>query len=98
MTQQDNGGAAFPLHPGIMPDWKASAGMTLREWFAGQAPDVPAWFGKMTDVGQIGTFHGTAEQWLIARQAAAAANVKIVASWGYAYADAMLAARSANAD
>lgn len=32
-----DGGAAFPLHPGIAPDWTASTGMTLRDWFAGQA-------------------------------------------------------------
>ncbi|ARC37851.1 hypothetical protein A6J80_17190 [Paracoccus yeei] len=28
------GGAAFPLHPGIAPDWTASTGMTLRDFFA----------------------------------------------------------------
>lgn len=37
-----DGGAAFPLHPGIVPDWTASTGMTLRDWFAGQAI---AWAG-----------------------------------------------------
>lgn len=33
----NDGGAAFPLHPGIMPDWTASTGLTKRDWFAGQA-------------------------------------------------------------
>ena len=37
MTTKDDGGAAFPLHPGIAPEWTASTGMTLRDWFAGQA-------------------------------------------------------------
>lgn len=34
---RSDGGAAFPLHPGISPDWTNSAGMSLRDWFAGQA-------------------------------------------------------------
>ena len=37
MSDTKDGGAAFPLHPGVAPDWTASAGMTLRDWFAGQA-------------------------------------------------------------
>lgn len=37
MAEIKTGGAAFPLHPGVNPDWQASAGMSLRDWFAGQA-------------------------------------------------------------
>ena len=37
MTTKDDGGPAFPLHPGIAPEWTALTGMTLRDWFAGQA-------------------------------------------------------------
>jgi len=29
--------SAFPLHPGIQADWDQATGMTLRDWFAGQA-------------------------------------------------------------
>jgi hypothetical protein len=32
-----DGGPAFPLHPGILAEWKQSAGMTLRDYFAAQA-------------------------------------------------------------
>lgn len=36
MTERNDGGPAFPLHPGVLPEWTASAGMSLRDWFAGQ--------------------------------------------------------------
>ena len=42
MTDRDNGGPAFPIHPdmplalGCTPS-VSDAGMTLRDWFAGQA-------------------------------------------------------------
>jgi hypothetical protein len=36
MTQQDNGGPAFPLQPASTPEM-CYLGMSLRDWFAGQA-------------------------------------------------------------
>ena len=33
---KNDGGPAFPVHPEIHPD-EPHAGMTLRDWFAGQA-------------------------------------------------------------
>lgn len=33
----DDGGPAFPLHPGVLPDWDGQNGMSLRDHFAGQA-------------------------------------------------------------
>lgn len=33
----DDGGPAFPLHPGVLPDWDGQNGMSLRDWFAGLA-------------------------------------------------------------
>ena len=37
MSEIYNGGPAFPLHPDLSPEWTAFTGMTLRDWFAGQA-------------------------------------------------------------
>lgn len=34
MSEKDNGGPAFPVGSG---QWKDFPGMTLRDWFAGQA-------------------------------------------------------------
>lgn len=40
MTKINDGGAAFPLHPGILPDWDQSNGMTLRDYFAAKMVSV----------------------------------------------------------
>jgi hypothetical protein len=34
---KNDGGNAFPLHPGILPEWHPQCGMSLRDYFAGQA-------------------------------------------------------------
>ncbi len=34
MSERDNGGPAFPMAPDVSGHW---SGMTLRDWFAGQA-------------------------------------------------------------
>ena len=36
MSKDNNGGPAFPIR-GDRTDWNASGGMSLRDWFAGQA-------------------------------------------------------------
>ena len=72
--------AAFPLHPGVMPDWHESAGMTLRDHFAGQiaaalcsaTDSTGLWMAPMVDGG-----------------------ADIVARRAYDVADAMLRAREA---
>jgi hypothetical protein len=71
MSKRDDGGSAFPS--GATPD-----GMSLRDWFAGQALDgMGMWFPRLTysqeDIG---------EQDQLAR-----------AKWAYAQADAMLKER-----
>ena len=58
MSEKLENPPAFPLHPGINPDWTASAGATLRDVFAWQALPVvadtypewqlKAWFGGRT--------------------------------------------------
>ena len=37
MSEKDNGGPAFPTEPNTQPGYYAHHGMTLRDWFAGQA-------------------------------------------------------------
>jgi hypothetical protein len=59
MTTKDNGGPAFPTKPLGPVYGKLYDGMTLRDWFAGQAlaglvrsdqPDgFPAWVGHALD-------------------------------------------------
>lgn len=31
MSKINDGGPAYPLHPGVLPDWKWQAGMSLRD-------------------------------------------------------------------
>jgi hypothetical protein len=70
-----NGGPAFPVEgQGAFGPITKSAGMSLRDYFAGQAilgTQVNAWEDCLT-VDQ---------------------NAKVVATWAYAIADAMLAVR-----
>ncbi|MBB4063644.1 hypothetical protein [Gellertiella hungarica] len=42
---------AFPLHPGILPEWQDNAGMTKREYFAGLAMQ-----GLLGSNGNDGTY------------------------------------------
>ncbi len=84
MSDKDNGGSAFPLN--ASDAWGGPvAGMTLRDWFAGQAIanfaictgkaeeyELTAWFGP----------HRTG-----------ITRAEIVAKQAYAYADAMLEVR-----
>lgn len=37
MSKINDGGPAYPLHPGVLPDWQGQVGMSLRDYFAGQA-------------------------------------------------------------
>ena len=82
-----DGGPAFPA-----PEWFESAiegetgkfmydhpGMTLRDWFAGQAPPMPTRISYTT--------HNYGPDEILRIQAAEEAK------WGYIYADAVLAAR-----
>lgn len=79
-----DGGAAFPLHPGIMPDWTASTGMSLRDYFAAQAP--------ITFEVVMLTYGGEPH---ITQDADRAAFFAVWTMLRYEYADAMLAARGA---
>ena len=76
MTQQDNGGAAFPSLHAIGDIAYSKGGMSLRDWFAGQFMQ-----GLAADPTNHELFYSIDE----------------MAVSAYAAADAMLAARIANA-
>lgn len=87
MSKHDNGGPAFPtLQHEHVP------GMTLRDHFAVNAPDVPEGFGLgskpgwqpcMDSPGGHEIYQSVLMRWQLDRQA----------RWAYLHADAMLAAR-----
>lgn len=76
MSERDNGGPAFPKTREAIIDSR-SAGMTLRDWFAGQA---------LAGLVQLRAVHEAA------RESGEPAE-KITAAAAYEYADAMLEAR-----
>lgn len=67
-------------------------GMTLRDWFAGNAPDAPEWW--MADLSPSpppGWSEGDgSKKW---DELTNAWHIKQIALWRFAYADAMLEAR-----
>lgn len=80
----DDGGSAFPCEGGVDSGLYADPGMTLRDWFAGQA-DVP-WNAVIETLALKGNKTPTVDDVLRYR-----AEVKYIA------ADAMIAARKAGA-
>ena len=79
MTKTNDGGAAFPNS--VQPDFQyAEAGMTLRDWFAGQA--LAGMLALPSDP-DTGNFHNNCGEPFIG-----------AAEYAYRMADAMLAARS----
>lgn len=54
----DDGGSAYPLHPGILPEWKGQTGMSLRQHYAGLALSglLPAYataYGNIIQISEI---------------------------------------------
>lgn len=91
MSERHNGGPAFPFPyeeaaseygPG---GWTAHTGMSLRDWFAGQAL-VGLCAGVLGNTDAIEALHAMNknEDW---------APEQIHAKWAYGFADAMLKAR-----
>lgn len=74
MSERDKSGPAFPC----MLKYKQFSGMSLRDWFAANAPEMPKQWHEDTKGERLpkGTHY-----------------VNALVSWGYFYADAMLAAR-----
>lgn len=82
MTTKHDGGAAFPIpHSNEPGAYEAETGMSLRDWFAGQALAGIFAGGFADTVPHDDVSNGTASS--------------PVACFAYLYADAMLAARSA---
>ncbi|TBY40870.1 hypothetical protein [Rhizobium leguminosarum] len=86
----DNGGAAFPLHPGVLPGWDGQTGMSLRDWFAGQAL-----VGQLSNSEQV---HAGVEPTMsILSGDRRESYAAFLAKEAYVIADAMIAARKAGA-
>lgn len=106
MSGVKDGGPAFPINADtnvtskgeIYPDW---CGMSLRDWFAGQAPEAPGWWMRDEFIAldrrvphpQDGT-QAQCDAW---DKDADALRMRALVSWRWAYADAMLAAREKRA-
>lgn len=100
-AQINDGGPAFPdvqfTHNNGDTSFKNN-GMTLRDYFAGQAPVVPDWFRRVLreekavvpapEISPHHVKHGT-----ITHEECPIAHI---ARWRYTFADAMLAARKAS--
>lgn len=90
MDIKDHGGPAFPISsPSGAPEYmSARDGMTLRDWFAGQAlPQAIALVSSpdgASEVVKLANREGTDK---------GVATVVVVAQMAYGFADAMLAAR-----
>ncbi len=93
-TQPDNGGPAFPTHDNVndprCDGFMAYPGMTLRDWFAGQAL-----IGVLRDPSE--TSRKAVEfalEDLNAGRAPQSSFIKLVAHSCYAYADALITQRN----
>ena len=84
MTQQDNGGPAFPVTPEneVRMNRYGGKGMSLRDWFAGQA--LAGIMGPNYDCFTSGTESGS--------------RTHEAAYFAYSLADAMIAARKGGAE
>lgn len=93
-VEREDGGAAFPVHlpPEIFNKLvlehanPAIYGMSLRDWFATHAPEMPS---RIRD--QVIEASAVEDDW---REALEAAEIK----WRWQYADAMLKARKGGAE
>ena len=76
-----NGGPAFPISDTFHPDY---TGMSLRDWFAGQA--LAGELATMFSIDRVRAMAKVAKEDRISES-------EVLAGMCYAYADAMLAAR-----
>lgn len=89
-----DGGPAFPTHGGHHPDddprnHTLGGGMTLRDWFAGQAP---------VQLGDVARMLGWPPEFNLTQDSERAALWAIMTRLRYEYADAMITARSIKGD
>ena len=93
MSAKD-GGNAFPV-PNLQDD-ESFNGMSLRDYFAAHAPEVPDWFQhlqwqteattKVSQLGDPGRYAKVIERHI-------ESGPQRIARWNYSYADAMIAER-----
>ena len=88
MNKIDDGGPAFPTDS--YHSQRQDKGMSLRDWYAGQAPQVPE---LMRAAAEEQTFAAAQKRNVPAEFEGIYAH--LLARWNYRYADAMLAARKA---
>ena len=88
---------AFPVAPGDVPYWQP--GMTLRDWFAGQAlPQAVEDYGQPSPGNTAGQRRNMGNPVLPYAAKGAGTREEIIARQAYNYADAMLAARAKGGD
>ena len=76
MSKRDNGEPAFPA---TAPNGNQFSGMTLRDYFAAHAPEIPPdhwWLRYAKDLQSLDQ------------------HMDVLTDWAYAYADSMLKQRS----
>ncbi len=95
-TEINEGGPAFPL--AATPESIDYHGMSMRDWFAGQAPAVPDWFmkGERLELDRRcpSGYDGTQAEFDAWSADEVVFMLGRMSAWPWAYADAMLAARS----
>jgi hypothetical protein len=90
MLKKDDGGPAFPRAPFDVNDYcgDGSPGMSLRDWFAGEAPEPPEWwFIQQTAEDRRINPHNDPHK------TTPRSTLQLIAEWKYLYADAMIAQR-----
>ena len=87
MTDRQDGGPAFPRPASDTSG--AIIGMSLRDWFAGQAPEPPeSWLHMQRGIDRNRNPHNEPHK------PAPRDDFQLTAEWKFAHADAMIAARS----
>ena len=87
MTDKPNdGGPAFPIETTATP---YASGLSIRDWFAGQALEPPeSWLRMMREVDRARNPHNDSYK------PSPRTDFQLVAEWKYAHADAMIAERN----
>ena len=100
MTDYTDGGPAFPWGS----DGFTAGGLSIRDWFAGQAPRMPEWFmgdgephNNPTDYAPDGFPIAWEKEHAAHHSELVAFETKRLSMWAYSYADAMLSARQGGA-
>lgn len=98
MSAKNDGGPAFPTHHNTPTGCWSEGGMTLRDWFAGQAPEIPEWFERKEETRKPGPVPhphkpGYMTDGFVVDQPAETQEQHFF-RWRWHYADGMLAQRA----